>query len=69
MMVMTEIFSDYTEWMIVIFDNMLILANDYNDAYTKLELVLIRCKEYNVVLKLSKSKFGYSSVEFFGYLC
>ena len=69
MMVMSEIFSDYTEWMIVIFDNMLILANDYNDAYTKLELVLIRCKEYNVVLKLSKSKFGYSSVEFFGYLC
>ena len=69
MSVMSQIFADYHEWMIVIFDNILVLALNYDDAFDKLVKVISRCKERNVVLKLSKSRFGYGSVEFFGYLC
>ena len=50
-----EIFHDYMEWVIVIFDNFLVLAHDYEDAYKKLELVLIRCADRGVILKFSKS--------------
>ena len=51
MTVMKEIFEDYEEWMIVIFDNMLILAHDYDDACDKLKLVLDREYERGLVLK------------------
>jgi hypothetical protein len=69
MAIMSDMFSDFTEWIIVIFDNILILAHDYNDAYEKTVLVITRCKERNVILKLSKSSFGKDVVEFFGYVC
>ena len=49
MTVMKEIFEDYEEWMIVIFDNMLILAHDYDDAYNKLKIVLDRAYEQGLV--------------------
>jgi hypothetical protein len=52
--VVREIFKDYEEWTIVIFDNFLVLADDFDDAYTKLKLVLERCAEYRVVLKLNE---------------
>jgi hypothetical protein len=68
MYVMTGIFADMMEFLIVIFDNILVLATDYDDSYEKLEKVLTRCKEKNVFLKLSKSRFGLKEVEFFGYL-
>jgi len=66
---MMEIFSDFEEWTIAIFDNLLVLCHDYADAYHKLEKVLHRCKERNVVLKFSKSWLGFKQVEFFGYQC
>jgi hypothetical protein len=69
MSVVYDVFVDYMEWMIVIFDNILVLANDYNDAFQKLVKVIERCKEKNIVLKLSKSRFGVKQVEFFGYVC
>ena len=69
MSIMYDIFVDYMEWMIVIFDNMLVLANDYDDAFQKLVKVIERCKEKNIILKLSKSRFGVKQVEFFGYVC
>lgn len=62
-----EIFQPFEEWTIVIFDNFLILADDYNDAYTKLDQVLQRCQEYGVILKLKKSFIGVDKVSFFGY--
>ena len=67
--IVEEIFSDYEEWMIVIFDNFLVLCNSYEDAYNKLVLVLKRCKERNIVLKFSKSFLGFDTANFFGYLC
>ena len=60
-----EIFQPFEAWTIVIFDNFLILADDY--AYKKLKLVLERCHEYGVVLKLKKSFIGVDKVTFFGY--
>jgi hypothetical protein len=65
----SEIFSDFGEWMICIFDNLLILAMDFNDAFKKLELVLDRCIERNVCLKFSKSWLGFDHANFFGYVC
>jgi hypothetical protein len=65
----SEIFADFAEWTIVIFDNFLVLATDYADAYRKVELVLDRCKERNLFLKFSKSWLGFPSAKFFGYVC
>lgn len=69
MCVMSEVFADFTEWLIVIWDNILVCAMGYADAYEKLVRVINRCRERNVYLKLSKSWFGFSKVEFFGYIC
>jgi len=38
--IVREIFKDYADWTIVIFDNFLVLAHDFDDAYDKLKLVL-----------------------------
>ena len=64
-----SVFEDFQEWMIVIFDNFLILAHDYDDAYDKLELVLKRCIARNLVLKFKKSFLGFTHANFFGYEC
>ena len=66
---MTEIFSDFAEWSIVLFDNILLLADDYQDAYEKLEKFLDRCIAKNIILKFSKTWIGNSTVNFFGYQC
>ena len=64
----TEIFGDFSAWTVVIFDNILILANDFQDAYMKMERVLDRCIERNIFLKFSKSWLGFDSAVYFGYL-
>jgi hypothetical protein len=64
----SSIFLEYDEWMIVIFDNFLVLAYDYQDAHEKLVKVLTKCKERNVTLNFKKSWFGFDTVKFFGYL-
>ena len=65
--VVNEIFSIYSDWMIFIFDNVLILCSDFRDAYNKLVLVLRRAAEYNLVFKMSKCSLGYTHADFFGY--
>ena len=60
-------FEDFASWTIVIFDNFLVLANDYEDAANKLERVIARCAEFGVVLKIKKSFIGVETVTFFGY--
>ena len=64
---MMQMFGDFTDWTIVIFDNILVLAHDEKDAIEKLRLFLERCEAHNVILKLKKSWFGSPSVKFFGY--
>ena len=65
--IVRRIFSNYDSWIIVIFDNFLILASDYLDATTKLEKILVRCRLHRLVLKIKKSWIGYQQVTFFGY--
>lgn len=67
--VVHELFEDFSDFLIYQFDNLLLLAHDYNDAFIKLEKVLDRCIERNVFLKFSKSFIGYKKVNFFGYEC
>ena len=66
--VVSEIFHDFSDWMVVIFDNLLVLAHDHQDLYNKTKKVLQRCNDRNVFLKFSKSHFGVTSCEFFGYV-
>jgi hypothetical protein len=65
--IVRQVFTDFEDWTIVIFDNFLILADDYEDAYKKFDLVLKRCSEYGIVLKMKKSWIGVDTVTFFGY--
>ena len=62
-----EIFADFEDWTIVIFDNFLVLADDYEDAYNKFEKILDRCAEFGIVLKMKKSWIGVDTVTFFGF--
>jgi hypothetical protein len=48
--IMYEIFSDFLEWTIVIFDNILVLGVDEKDCYEKKMKVINRCRERNVLL-------------------
>ncbi len=57
-------FADFSDWLIWIFDNILLLAHNHADAYVKLE----RCIERNVFLKFSKSWLGFDHAKFFGYI-
>jgi hypothetical protein len=66
---MITIFEDFLDWMIVIIDNLLILAHDYHDLYDKIVLVVRRCIKHNVFLKFEKSFLGVKSVKFFGFEC
>ena len=64
-----DVFQDFEEWTILIFDNLLVLAHDYDDAYRKCEIILDRCIQRNVFLKFSKTWLGFPEVNFFGYVC
>ena len=65
--IVRRVFADFEDWIIVIFDDFLILANDYTDAAAKLKQVLIRCRDNGLVLKMKKSWIGSTNVTFFGY--
>ncbi|OXE36858.1 MAG: hypothetical protein CGW95_05120, partial [Phenylobacterium zucineum] len=62
-----ELFKDFSDWAITIFDNVLLLAHNEEDACTKLQRFLDRCASRNVILKMQKTWLGFSSVKFFGY--
>ena len=66
--VMESIFSDMSQFSIVLFDNILVMANDFEDARIKLEKVFKRCIERNLFLKFSKSFMGFNEAKFFGYI-
>jgi hypothetical protein len=66
-MYVSGIFSDFSDWIIAIFDNryLLVLAYDFEDVYRKCELILNRCIERNVFLKFSKTWLGFPEAKFF----
>ena len=64
---MEEIFSDFKEWMLVIFDNMCVCANTQEELLERIKLVFQRCRERHLILKLTKSFIGVTTINFFGY--
>ena len=64
---MMEVFKECEDWTVVIFDNLLVLANTEEEAVDRLIKILSICKERNIILKLSKTWLGFESVKFFGY--
>ena len=65
--IVQDAFFGFEACTIVIFDNFLIMADNFEDAYQTLEKVLNRCTEYNIVLKMKKSRIGVEAVTSFGY--
>jgi len=61
------IFADFEDWLVAVHDNLLIAATDGEDLLQKTDRVLKRCREYNIQLNIAKSKFGVTSILFFGY--
>ena len=56
-------FADVDAWMIAIFDNFLIGADNYPDLIVRLKIFFAPCKEQN----MTKSWFGVKEVTFFGF--
>ena len=67
-MIVNRVFSDLGDWVLAIFDNILLACADYQDAYNKTEIFLKRCLERNIIIKLSKSFLGFDSTEDFRYI-
>ena len=64
--VMRKIFEPIKEFTIVIWDNILVLANSLDEVRERLLQVLNICKDFNVILKMSKTQIGYMEAQFFG---
>jgi hypothetical protein len=59
----------HLDYVIAIFDNLLVLANTPLELEGKLYVVLDICLSHNVVLGFAKCNIGVKEVEFFGYVC
>ena len=66
--IVLDLFSDFSDFTIAIFDNLLILADSYDDCFEKLQKIITRCHERNVILNFSKTYLALQEVTFFGYL-
>ena len=60
------IFGDL-DWVVAIFDNLLVCANSDKELYERTEVFFDRCIKHNLILKMSKTNIGFEEVEFFGY--
>jgi len=67
MVFMSEAFMEYDEWMVVLYDNILILANTDDELLERVILVITKCSELNIVLKMAKTFIGFKTIKFFGY--
>ncbi len=65
--VMSSVFHSRLDKAIVIHDNFLVLATDFDECYDELVAFITLCYERNVILGMKKSKIGYPEVVFFGY--
>ena len=53
--------------MIVIFDNLMVLATDFRDSCEKLVKIIDRCHERHVILRMEESWIGVRLPTLFGY--
>ena len=65
--VVSDIFADFGDDVIVAFDNLLLLCNSIEHGNALLKKLLMRCRERNVFLKLSKTNIMVKECNFFGY--
>ena len=66
MEIVKNIFEDYKDWILLIHDNMLILAHTNEELYERIKLIVRRCLKHHMFLKLQKSMLGIRKVKFFG---
>lgn len=59
----TNIFREYLSFMMVIHDNITVMGHDFPDLIQKWKLVLNKCKEFNVILKLKKTWIGFRQID------
>jgi hypothetical protein len=62
-----DVFGDMSDFLITLFDNLLVLCDSIEDGIDKLERVIDRCLQRGVALKFAKSWIGFTEVKFFGY--
>ena len=55
------------EWVLVIFDNIVVMAQTREELLHRLDVFFDRCVERNISLKFPKSFIGFRHVDFFGY--
>jgi hypothetical protein len=70
MEVSNDAFTDYEEWMVILYDDILMCGNTINvayEAYENLNLVLQWVHNLSIVLKMSKEWLGFRPVQFFSY--
>ena len=51
-----SLFFDFKNWILTLFDNLLILCHTHDNGMNKLRIIRERCYERNVVLKFSGSQ-------------
>ena len=66
---MIDIFEPLSDRLLVIFDNVLILAASAQENVDNFAIFLDRCNKYRVILKFDKTWIGFLQVKFFGYIC
>ena len=64
---MTKIFNEVSDHVIVIFDNIVIGAKDMQQLTERFRNFINICTQYNLHLKVTKSYFGVTQLDFFGY--
>ena len=69
MEIVSNIFEEYKDWILLINDNMLILAHTSEELFEKIKLIIRLCFKHNLLLKMEKSMLGIHKVKFFGYEC
>ena len=67
--VMKHVFSDMIEGnrAIVIWDNILVLANTLPELKDRFNEIIDVCERHNIILKMAKTEIGFSEATFFGY--
>ncbi len=66
--VMSDVLKSRLHKAIVIHDNFLVLAHDFEETYQELVAFITLCCKRNVILGMKKSMIGFPQVVFFGYL-
>lgn len=62
-----SIFAPFEQFTVCIFDNILVGGRTYEELYDNIVVIINRCIEFNIILKMGKSWFGRDYAEFFGY--